>query len=129
VARNRRLASSIELPVVGGPARPVAPPKLLTYFDPVAAPAPPRPAPNIYDAYVGQYEVGPSFIITVTRGGESLFGEAPGQPKVELSPRSDDRFSVKGTDMHVTFIRGQEGQTTGLILSRGGRNLEAKKIR
>ena len=128
VARSNRFASFIELPVVAGPSRPVAPPELLTYFEPAPAQAA-KPDPKNYDAYVGQYELGRGLIINVTKEGERLFGEAPGQPKVELSPESEVRFSVAGTNMHVTFVRNNEGQTTALVLHQNGRDLEAKKVR
>jgi hypothetical protein len=129
LARNKRFASFVELPVVGGPSRPVAPPDLLTYFEPAAAPATAAVDPKIYDAYAGQYELAPGLRINVTREGAKLFGEAPGQPKVELSPESETKFSVKGTNLQVTFVKNKEGQTTGLILHQQGRDMEAKKIK
>lgn len=129
VARNNRFASFIELPVAGGPSRPAAPPELLTYFEPAAGQTTAKPDAKIYDAYVGQYELGRGLVINVTKEGEKLFGEAPGQPKVELSPESEIKFSVVGTNMQVTFVRNKEGQTAGLILHQNGRDLEAKKVR
>jgi len=129
VARNRRFASFVELPIVGGPSRPVSPPELLTYFEPAAARTAATVDTKIYDAYAGQYELAPGLRINVTHEGGKLFGEAPGQPKVELSPESETKFSVKGTNMQVTFVKSKEGQTTGLVLHQQGRDLEAKKIR
>jgi hypothetical protein len=129
VARNRRFSSFIELPIVGGSSRPITPPELLTYFEPVAGQETTKVDPKIYDAYVGQYQLGPDVVISITSVADKLFGEMPGQPKVELSPQSESRFSVKGTNLHVTFVRNKEGQMTGLVLHQNGRDLEAKKIK
>jgi putative CocE/NonD family hydrolase len=129
VARNKHHASFISLPVVRNPPPVVAPSELLTYFVPDAGKVAPKVDAKIYDAYVGQYELGPGFVITITREGDRLMGEAPGQPKVELTPESETNFSIGGANIQVTFIRNSEGKTTGLTLHQNGRDREAKKIK
>src|SRR5687767_2789037 len=47
--------------------------------------------PKILDAYVGQYELNPNFIFTMTREGDSLMTQATGQPKFELFPESETK--------------------------------------
>jgi hypothetical protein len=44
-------------------------------------------------AYVGEYELQPSFILTITEENGKLYGQATGQPKVELKPISSTEFS------------------------------------
>ncbi|HEV2765082.1 MAG TPA: CocE/NonD family hydrolase, partial [Pyrinomonadaceae bacterium] len=127
VARNRRFASHVELPLVRAASQ-AAPPDLLTYFAPDAARAPVRVDPKIYGDYAGRYELAPGFVVTITREGERLMGEAPGQPKIELTPSSETEFSAPGLKARVRFVRGEGGRVTGLVLAQDGRELPAKKI-
>jgi CubicO group peptidase (beta-lactamase class C family) len=84
--------------------------------------------PKIYDGYVGQYELGPNFSIMVTREGDSLMGQATGQPKIELFPESETKFFLKVVDAQITFVKDEKGQVTHLILHQGG-DQQAKKIK
>jgi CubicO group peptidase (beta-lactamase class C family) len=84
--------------------------------------------PKILDAYVGQYELRPDFIITMTREGDSLMTQATGQPKFELFPESETRFFLKVVEAQVTFVKDDKGTVTHLILHQGG-DQKAKKIK
>jgi CubicO group peptidase (beta-lactamase class C family) len=84
--------------------------------------------PKILDAYVGQYELNPNFIFTMTREGDSLMAQAAGQPKFELFPESDIKFFLKVVDAQVTFVKDDKGVVTHLILHQGG-DQKAKKIK
>jgi uncharacterized protein len=129
IARNSQYASFIELPVVPKSSTTATPLNLLTYFSPDAGKAAVKVDKEIYDAYAGQYELAPGFIITITQEGGRLMGVAPGQPKVELLPESETRFFIKEANIQITFVRNQEGQTSGLILRQNGTDLPAKKIK
>jgi CubicO group peptidase (beta-lactamase class C family) len=86
--------------------------------------------PAIYDAYVGEYELAPTFSITITREGregDQIFGQATGQPKFELFPESETRFFLKVVDAQVDFVRGADGKVTGLVLHQGGRDTPGKR--
>lgn len=76
--------------------------------------------PKIFDRYVGQYELAPSFILTVTREGDHFFTQATGQPKVEIFPESERDFFLKAVDAQITFETDGQGRVTGLILHQGG---------
>lgn len=84
--------------------------------------------PKILDAYVGQYELNPNFIITMTREGDSLMAQPTGQPKFELFPESETRFFMKIADVQFTFVKDDKGAVTHLILHQGGEQ-KAKKIK
>lgn len=129
VARNKQHASFIELPVVRRPSQAETPANLLTYFVPSADKPAIKVDPKIYDAYVGQYELGPGFIITITKEDGKLMGEAPGQPKLELFPESETKFFLKAANIQITFVKNEEGQTSGLVLHQGGQDFKAKKIK
>jgi CubicO group peptidase (beta-lactamase class C family) len=84
--------------------------------------------PKILDAYIGQYELAPNFILTMTREGDSLMTQATGQPKFELFPESETKFFLKPIDAQVTFVKDDKGVVTHLILHQGG-DRTAKKIK
>jgi CubicO group peptidase (beta-lactamase class C family) len=102
------------------------------YGQPYTVPAPRMVAsvdPALFDQYVGQYELGPGFVITVTREGNSLMAQATGQGRFEVFPESDTKFFAKVTELALTFVKGPDGKVTHFVLTQGGRNQEAKKIR
>jgi D-alanyl-D-alanine carboxypeptidase len=95
-------------------------------------PAPRKEAvidPKVTDRYLGDYELAPSFIITILKRGDRLFSQATGQPEVELFPESETRFFLKVADAQVDFILDASSQVTGLILHQGGLDLPAKKVK
>ncbi|MCI0660807.1 MAG: serine hydrolase [Acidobacteria bacterium] len=84
--------------------------------------------PAIYDAYIGQYELRPDFILTFTREGDRLMTQATGQPKSEVFPESETKFFLKDVDAQVTFVKDEKGVVTHLILHQGG-DRKAMKIK
>lgn len=129
VARNKQHASFIDLPVVRNPSQSDAPTNLLTYFDINAGKTVITLDPKIYDAYVGQYELGPGLIITITKENGKLMGEATGQPKFELFPESETAFFLNVGNIQITFIRDEKGNASGLILRQNAKDLTAKRIK
>ncbi len=83
--------------------------------------------PGLYDAYVGEYELAPGFILTVTREGDHLMTQATGQQKVEVFPSSETEFFLKVVDAQITFVRGPGGTVDQLVLHQGGRDMPAKR--
>ena len=84
---------------------------------------------SVYDAYVGDYELAPNFILTITKEGEKLMGQATGQGKLELEPVSETQFTVSAVKANVSFEKDSAGKITGLILLQGGQTIKAKKIK
>jgi CubicO group peptidase (beta-lactamase class C family) len=84
--------------------------------------------PKLYDAYVGQYQLAPTFILTVTREGDRLMTQATGQGKLELVPESDTKFFLKVVDAQITFVKDDSGKVTHLILHQGGRDQKATRM-
>jgi len=98
----------------------------------------PKVDPAIYDAYVGEYEIAPGFILFVSREGDKLFSRAmpiptppsmTDQPKSEMFPESDTKFFVKDADAQFTFVRNDKGQVVQVNIQRTTRLFEAKKIK
>jgi putative CocE/NonD family hydrolase len=130
VARNKQRASFIELPVIPRRTQEAAKVDLLIGLEPIIGNnATIKVDPKTYEAYVGQYQVAQGFVITITKEGDKLLGEAPGQSKIELLPVSENKFSLKEGGIEITFIRDEKGQTTGLVFRQGGQETKAGKIK
>ena len=84
---------------------------------------------KIYDAYAGEYELAPGLALGVFKEGESLFGQAAGQPKFELHPESEVVFFLKAPPALFLFIRNDNGQVAQMLTIQDGRVTAAKKIK
>jgi len=84
--------------------------------------------PKIYDAYVGKYQLAPTFALTVTREGDKLFAQATGQGKNEIFPESETKFFLRAVDAQISFVKDESGKVTHLILHQGGANQRANKV-
>ena len=88
-----------------------------------------RSETTVLESYVGDYELRPTLILSVTTDGARLFGQATGQSKMELEPVSAAQFTVTAIGASITFTKNADGKITGLTLLQGGRMIEAKKIK
>jgi hypothetical protein len=62
------------------------------------------------------YKVGPDFAMTVSRDGDRLFCKATGMAKYEIFPESERDFFYKVMDAQITFVTGDDGYASELIL-------------
>ena len=86
--------------------------------------------PKILDLYVGQYELAPDSIYTVTREGNSLFGQRTNQRKIRLTAESETKFFVEGLDQQVQFYKDEKGAVTRVGIRIGtGQEMFGKKIK
>ena len=85
--------------------------------------------PKTYDAYVGEYEVSPSFIVKIFREGDKLMTQATNQPAFELFAEGEDSFALKVVNAKVKFVKDAAGAVTGLVINQGGRDVSGKKIK
>jgi hypothetical protein len=85
--------------------------------------------PEIYKDYVGDYELMPGFVLTVSREGEKLIGQATGQDSFEMLPQSKTEFFIREAGATIAFHRDAEtGKVTDLLLSQGGMELTGKRV-
>ena len=100
--------------------------------------APPGPAPgegrtvvalgaDKLEALVGRYQITPTVSATITRTGDHLFAQLPGQSAYELFPESATAFFFRIVDAQVTFQLGPDGRATGMVLHQNGRDLPGKR--
>jgi serine-type D-Ala-D-Ala carboxypeptidase/endopeptidase len=86
-------------------------------------------AAEILETYVGEYQLAPNFIVTVTRVEDKLFVQATDQPKFQVFAESPGEFFYKVVDAQITFVKDDKGQVMQLILHQGGQNIAGKKIK
>ena len=84
--------------------------------------------PKLLDAYVGQYQLAPNFVLTVTRDGDKLFVQATGQPRFQIFPESALEFFLKVVDAQITFETDSNGRAVSLVLHQNGRNMPGKRM-
>jgi hypothetical protein len=83
----------------------------------------------VYSDYVGEYELAPGAVITITRAGNKLLSQGPGQPQSELLPESLTTFFLRDVDASFTFIKDESGRVVQLTIRRAGREFQARRIR
>lgn len=82
-----------------------------------------------FDAYVGDYQVTPALILTISKEGDKLFGQLTGQGKLAVEPVSDTQFTIPEVKASISFEKDPAGKVVGLLLSQGTRTVNAKKIK
>lgn len=82
-----------------------------------------------YDAFVGEYEVTPNFIVKIFKEGEKLMTQASNQPAFELFPDGENSFVLRVVNAKVSFVKDAAGAVTGLVINQGGRDVPGKKIK
>lgn len=85
-------------------------------------------ADAILETYVGNYELVPNFVITITNEKGQLFLQATNQPKFEVYASSENEFFLKVVKASITFNKDEQGKIKSLTLHQGGQNQEAKKL-
>ena len=82
---------------------------------------------SVLEEYVGEYELAPEFILTISMEEGKIYGQATGQGRLELIPLGGDELQTKGIDAKLQFNRDEEGAVEGLTLHQNGEH-KAKKI-
>ena len=82
---------------------------------------------KVFDTYVGEYEVGPGFVLRVFREGNKFLTQATGQGAFEIFPESDTTFYPTAFAAKLTFLKDADGKVTGLRIDQNGRVTVGKK--
>ncbi|MBV9209004.1 MAG: hypothetical protein JOZ52_00160 [Acidobacteria bacterium] len=92
-----------------------------------------KTAPPRYDVYVGQYEMQPGVILTITNEKGMLMGQPTGDPKIEFKPEGDmaDKFFSAQENVHLKFVRDEKGEAVvAVVVTFDGKDFPpAKKIK
>jgi len=84
---------------------------------------------SILQQYVGEYQLTPTFISTITLQGNALKAQATNQPLFDIYAEKKDLFFLKAVDAQLEFIRDESGKVTEAILHQNGMKQKAKKIK
>ena len=85
---------------------------------------------NPYDHYAGQYEVAKDFILTITVENGKLMGQPTGDEKVEFkAEETAETFYSKEVNARLKFATNDKNEVNGVLVSLGGKNYWAKKIK
>ena len=84
---------------------------------------------KVLDTYVGEYEVGPGFVLRVFREGDKLMTQATGQGVFEIFPESENVFYPRAFAAKLTFGKDADGKVTGIKIDQNGRVTLGKRIK
>ena len=85
--------------------------------------------PAGFDAYVGEYQVTPRLVLTITKEGDKLFAQMTGQGKLVAEAVSETQFTIPEVKANITFEKDPAGKVTGLSMTQGTRSVNAPKIK
>lgn len=81
------------------------------------------------DRYVGEYAFSPSLVTKVTRSGNRLQVQIPGQNAFPCFPESETTFFVKNVDARIVFEKNPAGEFYKLTIYQNGRSVPARKVK
>jgi len=85
--------------------------------------------PQVFDRYVGKYDLGNSREYVVSREGNRYFGQATKNPKRELFPASETRFFIPEIESQITFVKDEKGEVIELLYDQNEVQRHCKRVR
>src|SRR5690554_1106055 len=86
-------------------------------------------ADSTLEEYVGDYELTPDFILSITKNGNQLNAQATGQGRNPIFPESDKKFFFKIVDARIEFNRNKKGEVESVTLFQAGQEIIGKKLK
>lgn len=83
----------------------------------------------IYNEYIGEYELAPNLIFTISTAEDKLYAQLTGQDAFEIFPMSENEYFYKDIVAKITFVKDHSGNVVELILNQYGQDMPAKKIK
>jgi CubicO group peptidase (beta-lactamase class C family) len=72
--------------------------------------------PDTWDAFPGTYRLGPGWLLTITREGDTLMTQATHEDKFKMTPTGTNTFLVEAyNNQEVAFVRQESGVVTNLL--------------
>lgn len=82
---------------------------------------------TILQSFIGEYELQPGFVFSITFNDDKLFCQPTGQPKLELIPFSETEFMLKEANAKISFEKNSNQEIEKLILHQGDKQFPANK--
>lgn len=80
------------------------------------------------EQFTGYYKLSETAVMTISRNGNQLLSQLTGQQVIEIYPESATKFFVKVVNAQLSFILGEQGDVTALVLHQHGVNMHAPRI-
>lgn len=84
--------------------------------------------PTTLDNFVGQYQLMPSMVLTVSRNGDRLFVQATGQGKGEVHAKGARDFFSNDVDASISFDPDVNSRAPSLVLFQAGQEMRAIRV-
>jgi CubicO group peptidase (beta-lactamase class C family) len=84
---------------------------------------------DVLSKYVGEYELFPNFVISITKEEKQLYSQATGQVKIPIYPETEKLFYLKVVAAKIEFIKDNADKVNSIILYQGGREMPGKRIK
>jgi CubicO group peptidase (beta-lactamase class C family) len=82
-----------------------------------------------FEPFVGDYDLAPGVLLSITVDKEQLMVQLTGQPKIALFASSDHEFFIKVVDAQLTFDPpNSAGKSMKVVLHQNGANLPAQRV-
>jgi ketosteroid isomerase-like protein len=86
--------------------------------------------PSLFDAYAGEYQITPNYIVKVKREGDKLMDQWPGDTGyTEDVPVSESTFVARGELGEVIYVKDATGRVSHFIVRTSLGDLIARKIK
>lgn len=85
-------------------------------------------SPAVLNQYVGNYELAPSVLMSITTQGNQIFAQLTGQAQFEIFAEKEGTFFFKVVEAQLVFNKSDDGKISGVTLNQAGRQMPAKKI-
>jgi CubicO group peptidase (beta-lactamase class C family) len=82
---------------------------------------------KVLDSYLGNYQLRPELVLTITREGKQIFGQATGQPKFEVFAETTTKFRYKDFPATMEFVKDDQGKVNKMIYIQGV-TINAKRL-
>ena len=85
--------------------------------------------PDLLSSYLGVYELGPGFTLTLSLDEQQLLVTSTGASPVEFFPKDNTNFYAKIVNAKFEINSDEAGVVTGMTYQQGGRTMNLPKIK
>jgi D-alanyl-D-alanine-carboxypeptidase/D-alanyl-D-alanine-endopeptidase len=84
--------------------------------------------PAVLDRYVGEYQLAPGIVITITRRDAQLLAQLTGQGAIEVYPSGEREFFYKVVNAKLVFEGEGQGPAAAVVLHQNGQTPRAPRV-
>lgn len=102
-------------------AMPMLPPRVTVPLSTVAL------STEALDRLVGDYALTPTMLLTITREGNALYGQATGESRLPLTATAPNRFVFPAAEIAMEFDLGKAGPASQMTFRQGAATIIAPR--